>query len=82
MGSSLVIIDGTFGTYEADSAQGVVVDVSPDWLSFGGISHIAIFAFATFTRATWHDSRDVCRCDVGFMDVRGLLPMAARETKS
>jgi hypothetical protein len=80
MDCAVVVIDRTFRTYEASSAQGVVVDVSLDWRSFGDISHIAVFAFAT---GTGSDS-SLCHCgaDVVFVDVGDLSAMAEGERKS
>jgi hypothetical protein len=77
MDCAVVVIDGTFRAYEASSTQGVVVDVSPDWRSFGDISHVAVFTFATGT----HSDSLYCHrgADVVFVDVGDLSAMAERE---
>jgi len=77
MDCAVVVIDGTFRACEANTAQGVVVDVSLYWRSFGDIPHVAVFAFATSTES---DSL-LCHCgaDVVFVDVGDLSAMAERE---
>jgi hypothetical protein len=80
MDCAVVAYHGTFRAYEASSAQGVVVDVSPDRRSFGDIPDVAVFAFATGTES---DS-SLCHCgaDVAFVDVGDLSAMAERERTS